>query len=251
MYVDTLTGEEWRDSSAMMIQGRVPKMEFPLLHSLSVSLNLWDPAMRIFGQHYGIADASVELNMHNRYLVNLDLGLGKADYTPEDNNFTYRSPLSFFFRIGASYNFFFNSNPDYMIFGGLRYGFSPFSYSVDNITLDSPYWDESVDFSIPSRHATAGWGEVTFGLRVKLWGPLSAGWAFKYQKILHESRAPNGRPWYIPGFGSRGNSVSGSFSVTYSFSLSRANKEAPEAVISEDSASPESEKITEQEPNKD
>ena len=65
IYVDTITGQEWTDSTTL---GRVPKMDYPLLHAVHVGLNLWDPLMRAFGQHYGIADVWAELSLHNRYL---------------------------------------------------------------------------------------------------------------------------------------------------------------------------------------
>ena len=166
VYLDTVTGEEWRDSTAVMA---LPKMKYPLIFEGAVGINIWDPVMRAFGQHYGLADAWVELSLHNRYKPIFEFGLGQAKYTPSDGNYTYKSPTSVYFRLGANYNFLYNSSPDYQFFGGLRYGFSPFSYSVTNITVDSPYWDETVGFDIPSRNATAGWLEVVFGLKVKLW----------------------------------------------------------------------------------
>lgn len=169
VYVDSITGDEWIDSTAHM---RVPKMEFPLWHSMSVGLNVWDPLMRAFGQHYGLAEAWVELSLHNRYRPRFEIGLGMADNKPKDGNFTYKTPPSVYFRIGADYNFLFNSNPDYSFSAGLRYGFSPFSYTIENVTIDSPYWDEQAKFNIPRQRTLAGWLEIVAGLRVKLWGPI-------------------------------------------------------------------------------
>ncbi len=248
IYVDTITGEEWTDSTVI---SRVPKMEYPLFHALSVGVNVWDPVMRAFGQKYGIADAWVELSLHNRYKPVFEVGLGTADSTPSGQNYTYRSPLSVYFRLGINYNFLFNSNPDYSVFVGLRYGFSPFSYSIDNVTLNSPYWDETVNFNIPSQNATVGWGEFVAGLRVKIWGPFSAGWTVKYQSLLHQTKAKYGKPWYIPGFGSRNNPVSGSFSIIYTFGLQHLNKPADDDVLKEttqaqtasDAASPETDNL--------
>lgn len=225
VYLDTVTGEEWRDSTAVMA---LPKMKYPLIFEGAVGINIWDPVMRAFGQHYGLADAWVELSLHNRYKPIFEFGLGQAKYTPSDGNYTYKSPTSVYFRLGANYNFLYNSSPDYQFFGGLRYGFSPFSYSVTNITVDSPYWDETVGFDIPSRNATAGWFEVVFGLKVKLWGPISAGWTIKYSSLLHCSTSANGNPWYIPGFGTRGTSLGGSFSISYTLPLNKAK--TPEVI---------------------
>lgn len=236
VYIDTVSGEEWVDSMALF-QGRsIPKMEYPLFQALTVGVNVWDPLMRAFGQKYGLADAWVELSLHNRYKPIVEVGLGKADNTPANMNFTYRSPLSVYFKIGANYNFFYNSNPDYSLNAGVRYGFAPFSFSVYDVTLDSPYWDETTAIEFPSQRITAGWLELVFGLQVRIWGPVSAGWTFRYKTKLHESRSAIGEPWYIPGFGSRNSSISGSFSIAYTLPLTHLNKSRSKAVITDESS---------------
>ena len=231
VFVDTVTGEQWVDSTAM---STLPKMKHPLLYSGSVGVNIWDPVMRAFGQRYGLFDAWVQLNLHNRYLPVFEVGLGQMDHRPKTSDFTFRVPASVYFRIGADYNFFYNSNPDYLLVAGLRYGFSPFSYEVRDIVLDSPYWDETAVFDIPSRNATAGWLELRLGVIVKIWGPISMGWNFKYSKMLHESKSAVGQPWYVPGFGTRGPGIGATFSVIYTIPLERLNKPGRTGVINED-----------------
>lgn len=230
MYLDTITNTEWTDSTVMK---RVPPMQYPLWHALSVGLDVWDPLMRVFGQEHGLVGAWAELSLHNRYKPVVEMGLGLASHRGPTDNFLYRSPLSVYFKIGANYNFLFNSNPDYQLYAGLRYGFSPFSYHVDDITLKGSYWDEASTFSIPSRHVSAGWMEFGIGLRVKIWGPVSAGWMFKFRSILHQSNDPYGKPWYIPGYGTRGSKIAGSISIVYTISLRHLNKEPDQAVINE------------------
>ena len=75
--------------------------------------------------------------------------------------------------------------------------------------------------SIPSASVSAGWWEVVLGLRVKLWKQISAGWQVKYHSILHRSHPATGDAWYIPGFGTAGSSLAGSFSIFYTFSLNK------------------------------
>ena len=232
IFVDTVTGEEWTDSTAL--RNIVPKMEQPLFHAASIGVNIWDPVMRIFGQDYGIASAWAELSLHNRYKPFVEVGLGSASHEGPNNNYRYRSPMSVFFKIGASYNFLFNSNPDYQLYAGVRFGFSPFSYAVDDVVLNSEYWGETSRFDIPSQNATASWFEIGLGLRVKIWGPISAGWKFKYHSLSHCSKGQYGEPWYIPGYGTRGSSITGSFSISYTIPLSHLNKKAEEAVINSD-----------------
>lgn len=218
--VDTVTGTEFVDSAAVGTTP-IPKMEYPLLHSASVSADLFTPAMRAFGQKYGLTEFALEVNLHNRYIPTFEFGLGQADYTPDGNNYTYRTPLAPFFRLGANYNFFYNSNPKYMMFAGVRYGFTPFRFSVTDITLSNDYWDETERFSIPSQSATAGFWELLLGIRVNIVGPLSLGWTVRYHSLLHESSSPYGKAWYIPGFGSRNSSLTATFSLTYTLPLSR------------------------------
>ncbi len=232
IFVDTVTGEEWTDSTAL--RNIVPKMEQPLFHAASIGVNIWDPVMRIFGQDYGIASAWAELSLHNRYKPFVEVGLGSASHEGPNNNYRYRSPMSVFFKIGASYNFLFNSNPDYQLYAGVRFGFSPFSYAVDDVVLNSEYWGETSRFDIPSQNATASWFEIGLGLRVKIWGPISAGWEFKYHSLSHCSKGQYGEPWYIPGYGTRGSSITGSFSISYTIPLLHLNKKAEEAVINSD-----------------
>ncbi len=228
VYVDSVTGDEWVDSGAVVAKKK--ELKYPRWDALTVGVNIWDPLMRAFGQSYGIADMWAELSFHNKIKPIVELGLGTANYKPSDLNYTYRSPLSVFFRLGANYNFYYNSDSDYSLYGGLRYGFSPFSYSVDDVTLDGGYWSEPSKFNIPAQHATIGWLEFVIGLRVKIWGPISAGWSVRYKKKLHSSVATNGEPWYIPGFGSPG-AISGSFSVSYTLPMRKFNKAATEAEV--------------------
>lgn len=223
VYVDTLTGDEWVDSTQVL---SVPKMKFPLVMGVNVGVNIWDPVMRLFGQKHGLVGFSADVNLHNRYFPAFELGLGTARRTPSGMNYTYRSPLSVYFKLGMDYNFLYNSNPDYQWLIGVRYGFSPFTWAIDDITLSSGYWDESVRFSIPSQSATAGWGELCLGLRIRLGGNIRAGWMLRFHALLHESRNEHGEPWYIPGFGSRGQSITGSFTISYTLPLNKAKTDA-------------------------
>lgn len=214
--VDTVTGEEWMDSTLLPTP---PKMKQPLLFRVEVGVNIWDPVMRIFGQKYGGLDFSAALNLHNRYIPTIEAGFGMAHKTPATMNYTYTSPLSPYFKIGADYNFVYNSNPDYRFVAGVRYGFSSFKYGLENVTFDDNYWGETGAIDFPTQKVTAGWFELVLGLRVKIAGPISAGWMFRYHSLLHQTKPSTGSAWYIPGYGTSGSSITGSFSFVYNFSI--------------------------------
>lgn len=220
--VDTITGLEFVDSTAL---AQKPRNIYPRWQSIDIGVDIWDPVMRILGQQYGIASAYASLSIHNRFFPLVEVGLGKASIKPDDSNFTFRSPMSPFFKIGADYNVFYNNSPDYALLVGLRYGFTSFKWSVDDVSVPGSYWDDPSTFSIPPQKATAGFFEVSLGVRVKIAGPVSAGWQFKFRNIIHESKNIHGEPLYVPGFGKRGSGISGAFSIIYTIPLnSRTSK---------------------------
>lgn len=220
--VDTVTGKEFIDSVAIEKAKNI-KMKYPLLHSATVSLDLFTPAMRAFGTKYGLGEVAAEINLYNRYIPVLEFGLGQAENTPDDNNYTYKSAISPFFRIGMNYNFFYGSNPDYMLMIGLRYGFSPFKFEVTDISQQGGYWNEPMTYNIPSQSVTAGYIQLLLALRVRIFDNFSMGWSIRYQSIMHESATPHGKAWYIPGFGARNRSLNATFSLSYTIPLSNSD----------------------------
>lgn len=227
--VDTVSGVEVPDTTAAPV-GKIPRMQQPLFYAAAVGVDIWDPVMRAFGQHYGLVEFSGELNLHNRYIPVVEVGLGQSSYTPEDNNYTYKVPVTPYFRLGCNYNFIYNSNPDYMAFAGLRLGWSRFSYEVSDVRLASDYWDESTTFNIPRQTSSVTYLQVLFGIRVKVFGAVSMGWCIRYKAMLKESDAAYGRPWYIPGYGSRNGAITGSFSITYTLPLKKREASVADGV---------------------
>lgn len=219
--VDTLTGVEWTDSTLLP---RAPRMKYPLLHSITVGANLSDPLLRAFGTHYGGGEVSVAVSLHNRYVPVFEAGFGSAHKTPDHGNFTYRSGAAPYFRLGIDYNFLYNSNPDYQFYAGLRYGFSPFHFQIDDITVENNYWNENISTAIPSASVTAGWFEFCLGLRVRVAGPVSLGWTAKFHSIMHRTHPAAGDAWYIPGFGTATSKVGASFSIYYTLPYPRHRK---------------------------
>lgn len=218
VYVDTITGKEFIDSTKIK---EITDFSYPLWDDITIGLNIWDPVMRCIGQDYGLFDMWAEISLHNRFKPVLEFGLGQASHTPEDGNYTYKSNVSPYFKIGLNYNFLFNKTKEYQLYAGLRYGIAPFTFEVNNIDIDNPYWGENLTTSIPPQNITAGYGEIILGLKVQIHNHWSLGWSFKYHTMLHESKCSHGEPWYIPGFGTRGSSLTGAFNVMYTIPLSK------------------------------
>ncbi len=214
--VDTITGREVIDSTNIP---KVPPMIYPLIYETTVGVNLWDPLMRLFGQEYGTIGFSAELNMHNRYIGVFEAGLGQAETTPADNNYTYHSAMAPYFKIGLNYNFFYNSNPAYQLFAGVRYGFSPFSWTLRDVRSVGDYWGEPSQMDFPTVNTTAGYLEFLIGLRVRIWKNISVGWTARFHSVIHRSATEYGKAWYVPGYGTSGSPLSASLSVFYTIPL--------------------------------
>lgn len=226
--VDTLTGLEFVDSTLIKAP---PPMIYPLWHEAIAGINVWDGLMRLTGQKHGIADVWGEVSLHNRYFPYAAFGLGACRVTPDAQNYTFRSPVAPFFKLGCSYNFLYNSDPSYKLLAGLRYGFSAYSWSLTDVTVDEGYWRDPSHFALLNRRSVTGWLELTFGIKVKIVGPLSMGWNIHYRSVLHQSSSPNGAPMYIPGFGYRSTPIGASFSVMYVLPFSKnVNQTAAEQV---------------------
>ncbi|MCM1518880.1 MAG: DUF6048 family protein [Pseudoflavonifractor sp.] len=213
---DTIGHDVFTDT----VTTKAPRLVYPLFHAVSIGLNVWDPLMRAFGSKYGGGEIWAELSLHNWIKPVVEIGVGTADNTPDDGNFTYRSPLAVYGRIGVNYNFLYNSNPAYQVYLGLRYGITGFSYEITDVTVTQGYWGDTEHFSIPSQHTTVGYGEVLAGLKVRIYKNFSLGWAIKAHFLFHESSAPHGKPWYIPGYGTRGATFTGAINLIYTIPLS-------------------------------
>lgn len=217
IFIDTVTGEV----DTVPMPQKKSKMIYPLIYNVAIGVDVWDLAARCFGQSYGLGSVWAELNMHNRYFPFAEVGLGNADDTPVNSNFTFKTKTAPFFKVGIGYNIFYNSNPDYQLKVGLRYGITHFTYQVTDATVDVPYWGITDHFSLPEMTSTTGYWELVASVKVKVWRNLSAGWALKYHNILHQSEVVDGKPMIVPGYGRRSNSFTGSFSIIYTLPLNK------------------------------
>lgn len=221
-----IVGDSIVSDSAVMASDTLKskRMAYPRFTSVIVGVNLWDPIMRIAGQSYGGIDFSAELSMWNRFIPTVELGMGWANSMPEDMNFTYKGKMAVYGKLGMNYNFKFNSSPDYVAMLGIRAGYSSFGYDVKDVRINNGYWDQTKTFDILDQHSHALWGELQLAVRVKLFGNLSAGWAFKYHVLFNHKVNENSDPWYIPGYGSRTGAITGGFSLFYTIPLHKKKK---------------------------
>ena len=194
---------------------------YPTLTELSLGVNFGDAVFMAFGQKYTSFDISATLNMWNRFQPVVIVGLGRAKDTPEDMNYTYTGKLSPYFKLGANYNFLFKNDPRYQLYAGARLGYSIFKYDITDVSISNPYWGEGGVYDLKSLSSNALWGEVLAGIKVGLFSNWSLGWEVKFHGLFKYKKNDSGKPWYIPGYGSRGEKWAFGISLFYTIPLNR------------------------------
>ena len=197
---------------------------YPKLTELSLGLNFGDLLMTAFGQKYTSVDLNATLNMWNRFQPVVVMGLGRAKDTPQDMNFTYSGKLSPYFKLGANYNFLFKNEPRYQLYVGARLGMSAFKYDITNVNINNPYWGEfGNDYEMKGVSSNALWGEFLAGLKVGIAGNWALGWEVKFHGIFKEKKNASGKPWYIPGYGTRNGNWAFGINLYYNIPLNRSH----------------------------
>ncbi|MDE7437136.1 MAG: hypothetical protein K2M93_01500 [Muribaculaceae bacterium] len=174
---------------------------YPLYNGWTLGVNFADAILWATGQRHAGFDIWADVSLFNWLFPVVEAGVGFADYSPENANFTYRTSPSFYTKIGFNYNFMYKSDPAYHVFAGFRAGFSHFRYDVDNVTISNDYWQETQHFNMRGLSATAFYGEVLAGLKVKITGRFSLGWTARWHFKFKVSSSGGSSPWYIPGYG--------------------------------------------------
>lgn len=194
---------------------------YPRLHAVDLGINVMDGILAIAGQRYGGADLWASLSMWNWLFPTLEAGVGGAHNRPDGLNYTYKGKPAFYAKIGADYNFLYKSNPQYRILAGFRAGFSSFSWTLADVTINDPYWGQTASFDITGQRGTAFYGELAAGIRVNIWRRLSLGWSFRYRFMFTCSEGTESRPWYVPGYGARDNHFGATMSLIYTIPIGR------------------------------
>ena len=218
---DSLTIDSLRRDS---IEKAAKKTNHPTLYAIQAGVNFWGPLMRALGQNFGEGDVWVALNLKNRFIPTLALGLGSAKCSPDDGNFTYKGKTSFYGKIGLNYNFMYNKDPKYQLYAGLHLGYSSFKYDITDISVANGYWAQDKHFSILNQKSNATWGEFVVGINVELAKHISMGWAVHYNMMFNVKDLPESRPYYVPGYGKRNNNLNVSLSLSYTIPLHQKRK---------------------------
>ena len=211
----TVTVGDLVNKIAEKVQGkREKKVHF--INGAAVGADFVGWGMKALGSDWRHMEVLGRINILDRYFPIAELGIGEADHEGRDleNRFKVRAP---YFRVGADYNFNTKHNGNRLT-GGLRYGFSKYNYDLfvaDPLT--DPIWGGTEELDLTGRDGRCHWLEVVFGLETRLWTIVHLGWDIRIKAKLSQKKAPEGQPWYIPGYGKTDGSTcwGGSFKLLF------------------------------------
>lgn len=167
-----------------------------------VGLDIFGPVGHLLGSDFISTEASLEVNLKNKYFPVLEIGYGSTDTTDDETDIHFKTSAPYF-RIGAGYNVFHKKPylPGQFIVG-LRYGFSSFSYDVNAPAMTDPVWGETTQaFDYQGVKSNASWLELVAGLKTNVYKNFYLGLSVRYRSRISVKKGENSEPWYIPGFG--------------------------------------------------
>lgn len=185
----------------------------PLFRGMAVGVDIIGP-VQLMVSDYGQYEASLRVNLKDKYYPIFELGYGKADASDESTRINYKTSAPYF-RIGVDWNLLKNKHDVYRLFGGFRYGFTSFKYDVSAPPVSDPVWGGEASYGAEDVSANFQWLEGVFGVDAKIWGPVRMGWSFRYKRKLTQKKDNIGNSYYVPGFGKQGGTrLGGTFNVT-------------------------------------
>jgi Domain of unknown function (DUF6048) len=184
------------------------------------------------------AELATELVFNdNLYALAAEVGVAsitRSSLRPPQTTFQYKNS-GYYFRLGADYNFFQQKFDDQALTLGFRYGRANFSHELLYYGVN-PAWgfvyregdsirfpDEAITNRISPQRLSAGWFEITSGLRVKIWRGVVGGFTFRVKTMLRVRGEDRLLANELPGFGAvRGNlKLSFNYHLYYQFPLKK------------------------------
>jgi hypothetical protein len=140
-------------------------------------------------------EISADVDFYRYYLV-VERGRWERNFTTDEEQYNNSGN---YFRIGVDVNFLLKDPDKNMFFFGMRYGRG--SYSEDfTLTTYDPVWGSStVNYS--SQDLGAGWGELTTGLRVRMWKFFWMGYTARLKFGLKSDNPGDFISHDVPGYG--------------------------------------------------
>ncbi|OIP83345.1 MAG: hypothetical protein AUK44_05430 [Porphyromonadaceae bacterium CG2_30_38_12] len=157
------------------------------------------------GERYNY-EAALVADMKHKYFPTIEIGYGGANKSTLVG-FHFKD-AGVFTRLGVDFSLVKppkdkKPSPN-LFFAGMRLAFSTFTYSYSNLVIQDNYWGQQVTKDFNDIRASKLWFELTAGMRVEVVKNIFMGWTVRRKILLNQDELGNVYPWYIPGFGLKG-----------------------------------------------
>lgn len=158
-------------------------------------------------------EGSVDIDFYRYFLV-LEAGSWSRDILTEMDVYSNRGN---YWRAGVDMNFLNKDTEKNMFFLGFRYANSTFDEQLTN-TPDDPVFGVGTN-TFTSSGVHASWGELTTGLRVKMWKFFWMGYTIRYKFGLNTNETAGLTPYDVPGYGRTDKNTTWGFSYYMMFRI--------------------------------
>lgn len=169
-------------------------------YGLRVGVDLFTPVYSLFDEDTKGWEVVADYRISKRFWVAGEFGF--KEHTTFEDYFNFTSKGTFF-RIGGDFNAYKNFlGLENMIQVGLRYGYSSFSQTLNQYTINSnPYLPLEIN-NIPVEYdnLNAHWIEGILGLKVEVLHNLYLGMALSGKVMISTKDAEGFKNLYAPGF---------------------------------------------------
>lgn len=188
-------------------------------YGLRVGVDLYKLTRGFYDKDYKGVEFIGDFRLTKKYYAAAEIGI--EDKTTDDDRLN-STATGTYIKAGFDYNTYENwLDMENLITIGLRGGFSTFSQELNSYKIynSSPYWGEKPPITASEKYTglIATWGEVTLGLKAKVFNNVFVGFGVQL-KVLVTNKKPDGFDnLYIPGFN---RTYNGSFGVGFNYTVS-------------------------------
>jgi len=169
-------------------------------YGLRVGIDLYGPLQNYITPNKKNFEIVADYRLSYKLFIAGELGktdnLTKLDYMQFNTNGTY-------LKAGIDYNTYQNwLGMDNMVYFGGRIGYSNFSQTLLNYTVNSNPFFTGTPFTTPQTfdNLNAKWFEIVFGVKAETLNNLYLGFSFRSKFIIATKEPTNFKNLYIPGF---------------------------------------------------
>lgn len=162
---------------------------------IRLSTDLISLGKNYFQDDFNGWEVNADIDFDRYYLV-FDYGTWGRDFLAEGSVYSNDGT---YWRVGVDVNFL-TDDPDRSIFFlGARFGRSVFGEQLTVMRVDSVWGN--LDREFVNTDAVGRWGELTTGLRIKIWKFIWLGYTARFKFWLNTENTPTMLPHDVPGYG--------------------------------------------------